>query len=353
MNIEYVIIILGEPYGTFSEIIGKYFSRKKKLNKKIIIIGNKKLFNSQLRKLNYIIKVNEISRYIDAKRNILNFIDINFEYKKIFSNITSKSKNYIKKCFKKALKITNKEKEKFILINGPISKKTFLSKKYLGITEYLSKKTNSKNEVMLIYNKKFSVTPLTTHIPIKYVAKKIIKKKIYNNVLSINKFYNKVLKKKLKLAILGLNPHCETVDKFSEEEKIIIPSIKKLRLRGIFVDGPYPADTFFQKKKRGDQALFVPSVAHASDAQLTAFAARLHIAETTNTKTKRHIAELMILMSDVARTIAEDVSSSTRKRFCWSKWLFYGCLVGSGIGWFSLSPSGHDLLTQLAVFLLG
>lgn len=82
MNIEYVIIILGEPYGTFSEIIGKYFRKKKKLNKKIIIIGNKKLFNSQLRKLNYIIKVNEISRYIDAKRNILNFIDINFEYKK-------------------------------------------------------------------------------------------------------------------------------------------------------------------------------------------------------------------------------------------------------------------------------
>tara|TARA_B100000123_G_C25697054_1_gene413571 strand:- start:263 stop:1225 length:963 start_codon:yes stop_codon:yes gene_type:complete len=248
MNIEYVIIILGEPYGTFSEIIGKYFSRKKKLNKKIIIIGNKKLFNSQLRKLNYIIKVNEISRYIDAKRNILNFIDINFEYKKIFSNITSKSKNYIEKCFKKALKIINKEKEKFILINGPISKKTFLSKKYLGITEYLSKKTNSKNEVMLIYNKKFSVTPLTTHIPIKYVAKKITKKKIYNNVLSINKFYNKVLKKKLKLAILGLNPHCETVDKFSEEEKIIIPAINSLKKKGIKINGPFSADTFFLDK---------------------------------------------------------------------------------------------------------
>ena len=111
--------------------------------------------------------------------------------------------------------------------------------------------------------------------------------------------------------------------------------------------------TFFQKKKRGDQALFVPSFAHDSGAQLTAFAARLDIAEATNTKTQRHIAELMILMSDVARTIAEDASSSTRKRFCWSKWLFYVCLVGSGVGWFSLSPSGHDLLTQLAVFFIG
>ena len=110
--------------------------------------------------------------------------------------------------------------------------------------------------------------------------------------------------------------------------------------------------TFFQKKKSLDQAPFVPSVAHASAAQLTAFAARLDIAEATNTKTQRHINELMILMSDVARTITEDVQSSTGKRFGWSKWLFYGCLVGSGVGWFALFPTGHDLITQLAVFFL-
>ena len=110
--------------------------------------------------------------------------------------------------------------------------------------------------------------------------------------------------------------------------------------------------TFFQKKKRRNQALSVPSVDHASTTQLTAFAARLESAVAANNKTQRHIAELMILMSDVVRTITEDVSSSTQKRFCWSKWLFYGCLIGSGVGWFSLFPSGHELITQLAIFLL-
>ena len=64
-----------------------------------------------------------------------------------------------------------------MLINGPISKKTFLKRRYQGITEYLSNKTNSNNEVMLIYNKKMSVSPITTHIPIKYVSKKINKKR--------------------------------------------------------------------------------------------------------------------------------------------------------------------------------
>ena len=82
---------------------------------------------------------------------------------------------------------------------------------------------------MLIYNENLSVSPLTTHIPIKYVSKKITKKKIINNILTIDKFYKKYLGKKAKFAVLGLNPHCETIDKFSEEEKIIKPSINSLK----------------------------------------------------------------------------------------------------------------------------
>ena len=110
--------------------------------------------------------------------------------------------------------------------------------------------------------------------------------------------------------------------------------------------------TFFQKKKSADQAFEVPTVAHASTAQVTAFVTRLDIAAAANNKTQRHISELMILMSDMGRTMIKDVSSPKRKRFCWSKWLFYGCLVSCGVGWFLLFPTGHDLLRQLAIFLI-
>ena len=55
-------------------------------------------------------------------------------------------------------------------------KKNFLKKKYLGITEYISKNFNIKKNAMLIYNKKLSVCPLTTHLPIKKSSKKITKK---------------------------------------------------------------------------------------------------------------------------------------------------------------------------------
>ena len=56
------------------------------------------------------------------------------------------------------------------------------------------------------------------------------------------------MKKKPNIAILGLNPHCETIDSKNEENKIIIPSIKILKKKQIDVKGPFSADTFFINK---------------------------------------------------------------------------------------------------------
>ena len=248
MNSNYILIILGEPYSVFSEIIGKYFKKKKKFKKKLIIIGNHKLLVKQLKKLNYNFPINIISNYKDAKMNKINLINIQFNHIKIFDKISAKSNQYIRNCFKKSLEIIKNKKDKFILINGPISKKTFLKRKYSGITEYLSQKTSSTNEVMLIYNQKLSVSPITTHIPIKNVANNINIQKIQKKVIRLNNFYKKVLKKNATIAVLGLNPHCETIDKFSEEDKIIYPAIKYLKNSGIKIFGPFSSDTFFVKK---------------------------------------------------------------------------------------------------------
>jgi hypothetical protein len=109
--------------------------------------------------------------------------------------------------------------------------------------------------------------------------------------------------------------------------------------------------TFFQKKKHSGKVGLAPSVAYASTAQVTAFAARLDSAVAVNAKTQRHIAELMTLMSDVARTMTADVTKPARQKLRRSKWLFYGCLVGFGVGWFLLFPSGHNLVSQLMAFL--
>jgi 4-hydroxythreonine-4-phosphate dehydrogenase len=103
---------------------------------------------------------------------------------------------------------------------------------------------------MIIYNKNLSVCPLTTHLPIKYVNKKINKLEIVNKVKLINNFWKKEFGKKVKIGVTGLNPHCESIDSFNEDKYIILPVIKKLQKLKYNIDGPFAADTIFLRNNR-------------------------------------------------------------------------------------------------------
>ena len=251
-NYKPIIIVAGEPNSIFFEIFFKIM-KKNKFKSPIILIASKNLINKNINFFKSKININEINyskmKITNMKLNSINLINVRYDQDKIFEKISKKSNNYIKKSFEIALEILNtKITNKFI--NGPISKKYFLRKNFTGITEYLSKKTNSKHVSMIIYNKLLSVSPLTTHLPVKYVTKKITKSKIINNIKNINSFWMKHFKKKPRIAITGLNPHCESIDKFNEDEKIIKPSVKFLKKNRLNVLGPFPADTLFLKNNR-------------------------------------------------------------------------------------------------------
>ncbi len=249
MNNNKILIVPGEPNSIFSEVLFKYFNLQSfKKNKNIIIIvGNKRLIFKQMKKLRYNFKINQINNLNQAKKKTINLINIDYKFDKTFSKITKSSNKYIEKSFNKALKLIKVNKISK-LINGPISKKNFLKKKFPGITEYVGFKTKTKNPVMLIYNENLSVVPLTTHVPLKNVAKLIKKKKIIDDIIKVDLFYKSKLKIVPKIAILGLNPHCETTDKISEEKTEIIPAINYLKKKKIKISGPFSADTFFLKK---------------------------------------------------------------------------------------------------------
>ena len=254
MNYKPILIVHGEPNSVFLEIFFKSL-RYKKFKNPLILICSQKILKFQMKKLKFKMSIKILNPPLLNKMKLnnktINIIDINYNKKLTFQKISSKSNEYIKDCFETSFKIlksgiTNK------LINGPISKKTFLNKKFLGITEYLTKKTKANQNAMLIYNKKLSVCPITTHLPLKSVVKNITKKQMIKKISLIDSFYKKYLDFKPKIAVLGLNPHCESVDKFNEDEKIIKPTIKYLSNKKINVKGPYSADTAFLKKNRNN-----------------------------------------------------------------------------------------------------
>jgi len=251
MNYKPIIIVAGEPNSIFFELFFKVM--RKKIKSPIILIASEKLIIKQAKilkkKINFnITNENEI---INNKNNLkkINLIDVNFKQKFGFSKITSKSNGYITNCFNIAIKLLkNNVSDK--LINGPISKKTFLKKKFNGITEYLANRTNTKKFAMVIYSKNLSVCPLTTHLPIKYVSQKINKLEIFSKVKLINNFWEKNFNRKVKIGITGLNPHCESIDNFNEDKEIILPTINKLKKLKYNIEGPFAADTIFLKNNR-------------------------------------------------------------------------------------------------------
>ena len=245
-----IAIIAGEPNSISSEIIFKCWKLKKKyIHKPLFIIGSVQLLNLQMKQLKYKIKIKKINKHFkirDLNEIGLPVYDIDYTQKKPFEKISSKSNKYIFECFEVALKFV-KDKKILGFINCPISKEYLFKNKHQGVTEFLSKKLNKKNnnEVMLIYNKKLSVSPITTHIPLNQVSKKISQYKIVEKVKIINNFYKKFLNKKPNFAILGLNPHNFSISKKSEEKKIINKAIKSLVKLKINAKGPVAPDSSF------------------------------------------------------------------------------------------------------------
>ena len=237
-----IAITAGEPESINSEIIAKTWN-KIRFKNKLLIIGNYSLLKNQFNKLNFNLPLNLIRELKEFKKFKLNILDVKI------SNSSISKRKYILDCIDLAHKFSLKGKIKGF-ITAPINKDV-LGKNFLGVTEYLAYKNKVKNkEIMLIYNKKLSVVPLTTHLEIKDIFKNITFSLIKNKILSLSENYKKTFKKNPRIALLGLNPHNSENKSESVENRIVKPAIIYLKKKKINISGPYSSDTIFIKKNR-------------------------------------------------------------------------------------------------------
>jgi 4-hydroxythreonine-4-phosphate dehydrogenase len=243
-----IIIIAGDPNSINSEIISKIWKViSPSVKKKIYLIANFNLINKQFKRIKSktsIVKVKQIKENSVTKK--LKIIDIPLNFKNPFKVSLKNSTKYIIGCFNLAHKLAENN-EVGGLINCPINKKLLHKSKKIGVTEFLASKCkiNNGSEVMLIHNKKLSVVPLTTHINIKNVSKKININLIIKKMTTLRKDFKKLFNKSPKIGILGLNPHNAELASNSEEIKIINPAISRLKKKGFYIKGPLSADTLF------------------------------------------------------------------------------------------------------------
>ena len=242
-----IIIISGDPNSINSEVIYKAWKKiNNSIKKKIYLISNYNLIKQQLHKLNYNIRLEKVKDINDKSNSAnLKIIDVFLNFNNPFKISKIQRSQFVIKSLNLGhnLGLNNDVKG---IINCAINK-NLLNRKRIGVTEYLAAKCKIKDnsETMLLKNDKISISPITTHVDIKQIHKIINSKLIVTKVKTIDKWFKKENKKKPKIAILGLNPHNAELRNDSEEKKIIIPAINKLKKQSINVHGPIPADTIF------------------------------------------------------------------------------------------------------------
>ena len=135
------------------------------------------------------------------------------------------------------------------LVTAPINKHNIQSKEFdfPGHTEYLTRKFDAEESLMLMVSNNIRIGVVTGHIPLKEVPGKISQDGILKKLRIMNQSLHIDFGiRKPRIALLGLNPHAGDKGVIGEEEQqIIIPAIRQAFDEGILAFGPYPADGFF------------------------------------------------------------------------------------------------------------
>jgi len=118
---------------------------------------------------------------------------------------------------------------------------------FSGHTELLAHLTQASSVAMMFLGSKWKVVLVTTHLPLKEVSKWITRDRILTTIRltegGLRRYFGV---SQPRLAVLGLNPHCGEEGLLGEEEKdAIIPAIEEAKTLGMKVQGPFPADSFF------------------------------------------------------------------------------------------------------------
>lgn len=142
------------------------------------------------------------------------------------------------------------------LATAPISKKAISLGGYNfpGHTEFLARLTSTEKFAMSFFADNLRVVLLSTHLSLRDAIELVKRKNLVELIVFTNQTLTQMLKKEIKIAVAGLNPHASEGGMFgAEESEEIIPAIDECREKyGINVSGAFSPDTIFLRAFRGE-----------------------------------------------------------------------------------------------------
>lgn len=135
------------------------------------------------------------------------------------------------------------------MVTGPVNKEVINNTgiAFTGHTEFLAEQTDTDKVVMMLATEGLRVALATTHLPLRDVADAITRESLEQVIRILHAdMETKFALPNPKILVCGLNPHAGEGGHLGMEEiDVIIPVLKKLKLEGMQLHGPLPADTLF------------------------------------------------------------------------------------------------------------
>lgn len=142
------------------------------------------------------------------------------------------------------------------IVTAPISKKAISlgGYDYPGHTEFLAELTGTPEFAMSFFAEDLRVVLLSTHVSLLDAVELVKKEKLVDLIRFTDRSLSKLLNKKVKIAVAGLNPHASEDGMFGDEEaREILPAIEECREKhGLDVSGAYSPDTIFLRGFKGE-----------------------------------------------------------------------------------------------------
>jgi len=242
-------VSIGDLNGIGPEIVIKTFSESIMLDfcTPIIFASNKALsyIKKQLGSSIALYSVKNLQGVVDGKVNVIDSWNESFHFT-IGEGTEESGKLAIKSFTQATTALKNGEID--VLVTAPISKANIQSKdfKFPGHTDYLAQELEG-DAMMLMISEKLKVGLLTDHLPVKEVAGAITPEVIRKKVNTLHSTLRRDFAiTNPKIAVLGINPHVGDNGVIGDDDdKVVIPTLEKMRSAGKIVYGPYAADSFF------------------------------------------------------------------------------------------------------------
>jgi 4-hydroxythreonine-4-phosphate dehydrogenase len=122
---------------------------------------------------------------------------------------------------------------------------------FTGHTEFLAARTGAPHVVMMLAGGGLRVALVTTHLPLKDVARHITRERLERTLRTLHReLSDRFGLARPRLVVAGLNPHAGEGGHLGREEiDVIVPVLSSLRREGWEIEGPVPADTLFNPRR--------------------------------------------------------------------------------------------------------